>query len=75
MSTDTKATWTPCAERLPPRGVVVMTRIDDVYGVRNVQPLKLDDVPGSNLWFFADGSVYVYYCPTHWRPIEPLKGE
>ena len=55
--------WIPVAEKLPPEGEVVDTKIDDRDGVRNVQPLKLD----SNLWFVADGSIYVYYTPTHWR--------
>ena len=22
-----------------------------------------------NLWFFVDGSMYVYYRPTHWQPL------
>lgn len=24
-----------------------------------------------NLWFFEDGSMYVYYVPEFWREIEP----
>lgn len=47
-----------------PEGVVVMTKIHDNAGERNVQPLKRV----GNLWFFPDGSMYVYYVPTHWRP-------
>jgi membrane protein implicated in regulation of membrane protease activity len=31
------------------------------------RPLKLHATPGSRLWFFPDGSIYVYYEPTHWR--------
>lgn len=54
--------WVRCAEALPPIGQVVMTKIDDDLGLRNVQPLKRQ----GNLWFFADGSMYVYYSPTHW---------
>ena len=34
-------------------------------GVRNEAPLKLHD--RGRLWFFPDGSMYVYYTPTHWR--------
>ena len=46
-----------------PEGVVVETKIDDGVYVRNVQDLKRR----GNLWFFPDGSMYVYYTPTHWR--------
>lgn len=60
--------WISIADRLPPLEAVVETKIDDAHGVRNVQRLKRC---GSNgmLWFFADGSMYVYYRPTHWRAI------
>lgn len=64
------AKWIACRDRLPDRGVVVMTKIDDAKGCRNEHPLKLHDSPGSGLWFFPDGSMYVYYTPTHWHPIE-----
>ena len=56
-------TWIPTAERLPDNGVVVETKIDDERGERNVQTLKRS----GRLWFFPDGSMYVYYTPTHWR--------
>lgn len=46
-----------------PEGVTVMTKIDDNNGVRNEAPLRLS----GRLWYFADGSMYVYYTPTHWR--------
>ena len=49
----------------PGNGVVVLTKIDDQQGVRNEQPLKRD----GRLWFLPDGSMYVYYTPTHWRPM------
>lgn len=62
------AEWTACSKRLPEDGLIVETKIDDFNGVRNVQELKR----GGNLWFFPDGSAYVYYTPTHWRaPIFP----
>lgn len=57
--------WIPVAERLPPEGEVVETKIDDTDGIRNEQKLKRQ----GQLWFFADGSMYVYYTPTHWRPL------
>lgn len=58
-------TWIPVAEREPPDGETVNTKIDDGNGVRNVQPLKRQ----GRLWFFPDGSMYVYYTPTHWHPV------
>lgn len=38
------------------------TKIDDADGIRNEQELKLV----GKLWFLPDGSMYVYYTPTHW---------
>ena len=59
--------WIDCNDRLPPDREVVETKIDDVQGgCRNVQPLYLDS---GRLWFLSDGSMYVYYTPTHWRPL------
>lgn len=49
--------------RHAPEGVVVMTKIDDDDGCRNEQSLKRQ----GNLWFVPDGSMYVYYRPTHYR--------
>jgi hypothetical protein len=60
--------WLDCAVVLPPPGVLVDTKIDDADGVRNEQPLKRQ----GSLWFVADGSMYVYYLPTHWRAIAPV---
>lgn len=57
--------WIPIADSLPPRGLVVDTMIDDEDGVRNERPLMR--AYGSNLWWLPDGSMYVYYTPTHWR--------
>lgn len=56
--------WITCKDRLPENGVAVDTKIDgDGKGCRNEQVLKRQN----NLWFFEDGSMYVYYTPTHWR--------
>ena len=55
--------YTACAEELPPEGETVMTKIDDGKGVLNEQPLKRQ----GRLWFYPDGSMYVYYTPTHWK--------
>ena len=63
------ADWTSLQDMLPPLGVVVDTKIDDGLGARNEQPLK--QTQGNRLWWLADGSMYVYYTPTHWRHQEP----
>lgn len=57
--------WIKINQQLPPRNTVVMTKIVDENGERNEQPLKLGK--DNNLWWLADGSMYVYYIPTHWR--------
>lgn len=59
----TDAEWMLVADRLPPAGIVVETKIDDGHGVRNEQPL----IYKSGLWWFTDMSMYLYYVPTHWR--------
>lgn len=58
-------TWTRVKDAPPKDGVVVMTKIDDERGPRNEQAMKRS----GNLWFVPDGSTYVYYTPTHWKPI------
>lgn len=50
---------------LPPQNEIVETKVDDASGIRNVQKLKLN----GRLWWHPDGSMYVYYEPTHWRKI------
>lgn len=45
-----------------PGDEVVITKIDDEHGKRNVQPLKRH----GRLWWTPDGAMYVYYTPTHW---------
>lgn len=67
MAATATSEWTAVSEELPERGVVVMTKIHDENGERNEQPLKLI-ANGGRLWFFPDGSMYVYYVPTHWKP-------
>lgn len=59
--------WLPIATA--PDKQVVETKIDDHKGIRNVQALKRQ----GRLWFYPDGSMYVYYQPTHWRPLEECK--
>ena len=55
--------WTRTADLLPTDGMVVETKIDDDQGVRNVQRLKRV----GRLWYAGD--MYIYYTPTHWRPV------
>lgn len=54
-----------CSTSLPPEGKLVYTKIDDTNGCRNEGKLYRK----GNLWFVPDGSIYVYYTPTHWAPI------
>ena len=60
--------WQPIATA--PEGVIVETKIDDQQGCRNQTTLKRS----SRLWFLPDGSMYVYYTPTHWRFAPPEDG-
>jgi hypothetical protein len=60
MTFKSTSDWKPIGTA--PEGIVVNTRIDDVDGIRNEQALKRR----GRLWFFPDGSMYVYYTPTHW---------
>lgn len=53
--------WQPI--ETAPENVEVMTIIRDKDGPRNQQSL----VRKGRLWWFPDGSMYVYYTPTHWR--------
>ncbi len=54
--------WNRTQEILPEEGKVVLTMISDIGGERNRQQLKRQ----GRLWFYPDGSMYVYYSPTHW---------
>lgn len=59
--------WSPIATA--PEGKKVETVIADgpnpLLSMRNQTTL----VRQGRLWFFPDFSMYVYYEPTHWRPI------
>lgn len=57
--------WINCKDELPESGRLVDTKVDDRNGLRNEQRL----IRQGNLWFFPDMSMYVYYKPTHWKPI------
>lgn len=64
---ETLRPWARTEDELPPESVVVETEIRDAKGERNVYPLYRI----GNLWF--EGGSYVYYTPTHWRPVEGKK--
>lgn len=56
--------WINVTKELPKEGKPVLTKIQEPGNEeRNVQVLKRV----GNLWFFPDGSMYVYYTPTHWK--------
>lgn len=61
-----KRKWLKTSDQLPEEGVIVHTKIDDGLGCRNDQTLKRI----GRLWFYPDGSMYVYYLPTHWASLE-----
>lgn len=57
--------WRSTTEDPPPERVEVETKIDDDHGCRNECTLQRI----GRLWWVPDGSMYVYYTPTHWRPL------
>jgi hypothetical protein len=57
--------WHLTANRLPDNNTLVQVKIDDERGCRNEGRLLYE----SNMWWTPDGSMYVYYVPTHWKPI------
>lgn len=57
--------WIKTTDLLPQDGVVVKTKIEDENGVRNEQNLQKK----GNLWWTADGAMYIYYSPTHWKSL------
>jgi len=63
MTTDN---WISVKDALPEIYEVVDTKIDDEYGIRNEAKLYRT----GSLWHLKDGSMYVYYTPTHWKPKE-----
>lgn len=65
QSETTMNEWQPASTA--PEGIEVETKIDPPgQHARNVQNLVYE----RNLWWFPDRSMYVYYTPTHWRPLE-----
>jgi len=58
--------WVKTSDQLPTLREVVETKVVRDGKDFNVQDMKRDGFAG-RLWFFPDGSMYVYYEPTHWR--------
>lgn len=56
--------WQKITQDSPPERKTVITIIWDENGQRNEQRLYRQ----GRLWFSPDGSGYVYYTPTHWKP-------
>lgn len=67
---DYRKDWIETTQAVPVENVVVDTKIDNEKGLRNETPLKRQ----GNFWFFPDGSMYVYYTPTHWRELAATPG-
>jgi hypothetical protein len=59
--------WQPI--ETAPQGELILTKIHDADGARNVAWLKRD----GRLWWLRDGSMYVYYQPTHWQCPPPVQ--
>jgi hypothetical protein len=51
-----------------PVGVEIMTKIHDEHGERNIQAL----VKRGGLYWTPDDGMYVYYTPTHWKPVDRM---
>lgn len=53
-----------------PADELVLTKIDDGRGERNVQRMTRR----GHLWWIGRGksAMYVYYVPTHWARTKPL---
>lgn len=76
MTSQQKAgSWHPISTA--PLDVEVETKIDDQHGERNVQTLvgRRRNANSCVMWFVPDGSMYVYYEPTHWRYKEQTNGQ
>lgn len=57
--------WISVRDKLPAEGELVRTMIQNSKGIHNEAFLRRK----GNLWFLSDGTMYVYYTPTHWKPI------
>lgn len=58
--------WIRTSIRVPPEGELVDTKIDDISGPRNERRMTRR----GQLWFPKGESMYAYFTPTHWRPVD-----
>ncbi len=64
--------WQLITAEQPAEGEIVDTCIDAETSEQRNEAKLYRQGP---LWFFADGSMYVYYRPTHYAPVPPAKRE
>jgi hypothetical protein len=55
--------WTPTKRALPPDN----DEVEAMDSGGHLRTLRYD----RNLWWFPDYSMYVYFTPKFWRPLEP----
>jgi 5-methylcytosine-specific restriction endonuclease McrA len=60
--------WSPISTA--PEGVLVLTKIEDKWGQRNVQKL----VRREDVWYRQSNGGKVYYLPTHWWEVTDSAG-
>lgn len=60
-----EGSWIDVDDELPEESVVVETLAPEDPSYLYKTTLKRV----GNLWLFPNGSVYVMYTPTHWRPL------
>lgn len=60
-----EAPWMPIGEGYPPPPTDQVVQVLTPGG--DVRPL----IFAATLWWLPDRSMYVYFTPTHWRPIAP----
>ena len=57
--------WNRTQYRQPENDTIVEVKIDDEQSDRMHGKLRYRD----QMWWTRDGKMYVYYVPTHWKPI------
>lgn len=56
--------WINSKERLPDENIVVEAMM---WYPKDGGGRVYELIWANNLWWFSDGSMYVYFFPTHWR--------
>ncbi len=65
LSREDEPHWIATADRLPTQGEIVATKV--VHDGKESMHARLRLVGA--LWFHATDDFYMYYDPTHWRPL------